>query len=105
MIDNLEASFDEAMLNIYRMAKIECNYNATYFLSMLHAYGGIGTAKKLLNDSKIHDGFTNLYFLGRLDLTMESVIWDNPKWHSLFTRQELAIVRMRLEDLDYFSKK
>lgn len=30
-MDSLEASFDEAMIDIYRTAKSECGYNATYF--------------------------------------------------------------------------
>ena len=33
--------FDKAMMNVYRMAKEECAYNATFFLGMLHEHGGI----------------------------------------------------------------
>ena len=61
---NLESSFDEAMLNIYRTAKDECDYNATYFLRMIQNYGGLGAAKRLLHDNKVHDGLTNLLYAG-----------------------------------------
>ena len=101
---NLESSFDEAMLNIYLTAKDECDYNATYFLRMIQNYGGLGAAKRLLHDNKVHDGLTNLYMLERLDITMEAVIWENEKWQTLFTQEELKVARRRLEDLGYFSK-
>ena len=104
-MSNLESSFDEAMLNIYLTAKTECGYNATYFLRMIQDYGGLAAAKRLLHDNKVHEGLTNLYFLGRIDITMEAVIWDNAVWHELFTEEELQIARSRLEDLHYFSNR
>ena len=103
-MDNLKSSFDEAMLDIYRTAKYECDYNATYFLRMIQDYGGLDAAKRLLHDNKVHEGLTNLYFLGRTDITMEAVIWDNAVWHELFTEEELQTVKTRLEDLHYFRK-
>ena len=36
-----ESQFNEAMLNIYRRAKAEAGYNATYFLSMVVERGGL----------------------------------------------------------------
>lgn len=102
MSENLEGAFDEAMYGIYRNAKLECNYNATYFHQMLGNMGGVATAKRLLNDDKIHDGFTRLWECGRLDLTMEAEIWENAKWHPLFTNSELRKAEQRLRDLNYF---
>lgn len=101
-MDNLEASFDEAMLNIYLSAKSECGYNAAYFLQMIQNHGGLSAAKRLIHDNKLHSGFTELYLRGRLDLTMEAIIWENDAWHSLFSDEELQIARRRLEDLNYF---
>ena len=103
MTDNtLEASFDAEMYAIYTSAKRECGYNATYFYRMLGEYGGVATAKRLLNDDKLHDGFTKLWCCGKLNLTVEAVIWDNPKWHSLFNEEELQTAQERLDRLDYF---
>ncbi len=45
----LEKDFTKLMFSIYERAKEECDYNATYFLSMLGAKGGVGTAKYLLS--------------------------------------------------------
>tara|TARA_B100001989_G_C24541699_1_gene467981 strand:+ start:1565 stop:1879 length:315 start_codon:yes stop_codon:yes gene_type:complete len=101
---NLEKSFDEAMLDIYRRAKSEAKYNATRFLEMLHTHGGLETARILINDTRQSDGYTELYLRGKLDLTVEAVVIDNPKWHSLFTKDELEKARKRLADNGYFSK-
>lgn len=104
-MNNLEAFFDEAMKDIYRTAKVECGYNAVYFLRMIQNYGGLAAAKRLIHDDKVHEGLTNLYFHGRLDLTMEAMIWENEFWHPLFSCEEIQIAHRRLEDLDYFKRK
>lgn len=72
---------------------------------MIRNYGGITAAKQLVHDNKVPDGLTNLYCHGRLDLTMEAMIWENEVWHALFTDEEIQIVRRRLEDLDYFGRR
>ena len=103
MADNtLEASFEAEMYAIYANAKRECGYNATYFYRMLGEYGGVATAKRLLNDAKLHDGLEKLWKRCRLDLTIEAVIWDNPRWHSLFNEGELQTAQNRLDELGYF---
>lgn len=102
MSENLALEFDQAMYGIYRNAKLECNYNARLFRQMLVDMGGVATAKRLLNDDKIHDGFTRLWECGRLDLTMEAEIWENANWHPLFTDSELRKAEQRLRDLNYF---
>ncbi|HEY5178143.1 MAG TPA: hypothetical protein VII95_21520 [Terriglobales bacterium] len=58
------------------------------------------TARILLHSPNVSEGYT-LYLRGRLDLTVEAVIHDNPKWHPLFTQDELAICTKRLEDYRY----
>jgi hypothetical protein len=99
--DALLEQFDEEMLRIYQRAQLEANYNATLFLQMLHDHGGLETARILLHKQKPSDGYTALYLRGRLDLTVEAVIYDDPKWHSLFTQEELAICVKRLGDYQY----
>ena len=101
MSDILKRRFDLAMLEIYRRAKLEANYNATYFLRMLEDHGGVLTAKKLINLPTVSEGYTALYMLGRLDLTMEAMIFDNPEWQELFTDKELEIVRQHLIEYRY----
>lgn len=93
--------FDTAMFDIYKRAKTEANYNATVFIRMLTDQGGLATAKYLINAAKPSDGYTNLYELGRLDLTVEAMVVQTPKWHPLFLEEELERARKRLIDYRY----
>lgn len=97
----LEAQFDTAMMEIYQRAKIEANYVATVFHRMLSDHRGLETARRLVNDRKVSDGYTALWERGRLDLTVEAVIWDNPKWHPLFTPNEMKVIEKRLSEYGY----
>jgi hypothetical protein len=97
----LVAAFDEEMLHIYQRAHIEANYHATRFLQMLHEYRGLETARILLHSTNVSEGYTALWERGRLDLTVEAVIHDNPKWHGLFTEDELATCTKRLKEYRY----
>ncbi|EIN6343154.1 hypothetical protein [Vibrio parahaemolyticus] len=99
--DNLEVKFDDAMMGIYKRALSEVNYKATVFLRMLLEHKGLETAKRLIHSSKVSDGYTSLWQLGRLDLTVEALIIDNPIWHDLFNEEELAICKKRLKDYRY----
>jgi hypothetical protein len=42
-----------------------------------------------------------MWELGRLDLTVEALIHDNAEFHELFTDEEVAIARRRLQDYQY----
>ena len=105
MTGNLNFDFEQAMYNIYTTAQRECDYTASYFYQMLEESGGVGAAKRLLNTDTPSKGFTRLWECGRLDLTVEAVVWDNNEWHSLFTQEELKVAQRRLEDLGYFAGK
>jgi len=70
---------------------------------MLHENRGLGTARLLLHSTTVSEGYTALWQRKRLDLTVEAVIHENPKWHPLFTQEELAICADRLTKYDYFS--
>ena len=99
-MSDLEARFQLEMVGIYERAKKECNYNAARFLRMVTDSGGLGAAKALLRAPDLSDGFTTLWELGRLDLTVEALVVRDP-WTILFTDQELAVARKRLSDLGY----
>jgi hypothetical protein len=101
---NLVEEFDEAMYGIYQRALSEANYRATRFLEMLYAHRGVETARILLHAPNVSGGYTALWERGRLDLTVEAVIHDNAKWHSLFTDEDLSICRNRLQEYGYFKK-
>lgn len=97
---NLEDEFDAAMINVYRSAKEECNYNATYFLGMLHDHGGIETAHRLLSGNEPQSGFTKLWECGRLEFTVECLVL-NPRFQELFEEHELETARRRLRQYNF----
>jgi hypothetical protein len=99
-VDDLEAQFDRAMFGVYEGAKGECNYNATYFLQMLHEHGGLQTARRLLSSRNPAQGFTILWECGRLDLSVEAQVL-RAEFASLFTTEEREIARNRLDDYGY----
>lgn len=98
---DVERRFDLAMENIYRLAKEEAKYTPHIYLQMLHEHGGLQTAKILINKPKESDGYTQLFLAGRLDLTVEAMVFDNPEWHELFTAEELDKVSTRLKKFKY----
>lgn len=57
-------------------------YRPTHFRNMLSANGGVSTVRQLLAKGKPSEGFTRLWELGRLDLTVEALIVET-KWRLL----------------------
>ena len=100
----VERRFGEAMLAIYREARA-IGYTPSIFLRMLNEKGALQTARQLINASQPSDGYTRLWELRRLDLSVEAVVHDNEEWHSLFTRDELDRCRKRLTDYGYFETR
>ena len=101
MPTQLEQDFHSAMVSIYKRAKSEADYNATRYIQMVSDHGGLEAAKILINADTPSDGYTELWKRGRLDLTVEAIVIDNPKWHSLFEPVELERARTRLTEYGY----
>ncbi len=99
----LEDRFHQEMLRIHREAA-EFDYHPSYFLQMVVSQGGVSAAKQLLSSSNPQSGFTRLWEEGRLDLSVEAIVVQEP-WASLFTDGELTEARNRLEDLGYYSSE
>jgi hypothetical protein len=100
-VNKLELEFQKALFKAYKAAKDEANYPANIFIKMLTERGGLDTAKLLINAPKESDGYTALYERERLDLTVEAVVVENPKWHELFTEAEVDRARLRLSKYGY----
>jgi hypothetical protein len=101
---SLEQEFTQAMFDIYRRAKVEAGYNASIFFQMISDRGGVRTAKALINAPRPSEGYTHLYERGHLEITVEAVVIENPKWHVLFTSEEIARALRRLKDYRYEPK-
>lgn len=99
-MSKLEAQFHQAMVDIYVVAKRDCKYNATYFLTMVTEHGGLEAARRLLANTSVSDGFGTLLLCGRLDLTVEAHVLK-PEFRELFTSEEIAVAAKRLQEFGY----
>ena len=96
----LEAEFTQALEGTIEAAK-KHGYIPTYFMQMLAEHGGVETAKRLLAKSEPQTGLFELWQLNLLHESMEAVICDNPRFQSLFTKEEIDEARRRLDELNY----
>ena len=95
-LKRVEGAFNEAMFRIYDEARSKYHYNASRFLQMLHNSSGVEVARSLTLAPDASDGFTKLWELKRLDLTVEAHILK-PEYHVLFTDADRDAARTRLE--------
>jgi hypothetical protein len=70
---------------------------------VLDELGAIGATRQLLAAPAVSEGFTRLWELGHLELTVEAIVVDGG-YESLFTPTELKTARRRLEELGYQSR-
>ena len=101
-MDKLEVQFHHAMLSGNEKAK-KLGYNASYFQRMIDQYGCLETARRLLAKPGIQEGLMRLWELGCLDESMEALVIQE-RFRPLFTEDEIAEAKRRLEELGYFPK-
>jgi hypothetical protein len=89
--------FDRAVLEIVERCRSELRYNPRYFRVMITQHGALEATRRLLHAPSVSDGFVTLWERGRLDLTVESLVVTD-EFAALFTPQERAIARKRLDD-------
>lgn len=97
---DLELEFQRGMISVYETAK-DHEYFATYFKRMVDTYGGVGAAKRLLGVHEIQVGLMRLWELKLLGHSMEALVVQE-RFHPLFTSDEVAEARRRLDELGYF---
>lgn len=100
-IQKLEAEFHAAMICTYEEGT-KRGYYPTRFMELLNQYGGVKTAKKLLAKREVQVGLMTLWELDLLDSSMEAYVIKE-RYQALFTSEEIAEARRRLEELGYFS--
>ena len=90
------------MFGVYENGR-QYDYFAIYFKRVVDQYGGREAAKRLLAKPDIQEGLMKLWELGCLDQSMEALV-IRERFHSLFTEEEIAEARRRLDELGYFLK-
>lgn len=78
------------------------HYNPHYFSQMMADLGPLDACKKLLKSGPHYkqSGFSKLWEAGRLNLSVEAIALSSEFTH-LFTEQERATARKRLDDVGY----
>ena len=100
MSSQLERQFHQKMVEIYQRAASECGYRPTRFLQMVVERGGVAAARDLLRASRPAEGLSILWEHGRLDLSVEALVCEQP-WRSLFSENEIKEAQDRLRRLGY----
>ncbi len=99
-MNDLDSRFEHDMIEtVYRTAGRETGYWASYFLRAVKRHGGVAAAKRLLGQKGVSRGLTKLREKGRLDLAMETLVLK-PEYAALFTDEERAIARARLDQVN-----
>ena len=97
--DSLEDRWHAEMVGVHEDAK-SAGYNASRFIQMVNEQGGLVAAKALINSTQPSDGFTKLWELGRLDITVEARALKL-EFRELFSPLEVKKCRERLASYEW----
>lgn len=81
-------TFDERIDESIEEMQRECNYVPRAFVRMRRQYGTVEAVKKLIVREDLSKGLIKLNELGRLDLSMESIV-NEKAWRNLFSESEI----------------
>jgi hypothetical protein len=98
-MDILEAHFHQNMLDGCQTLK-RLGYWPGYFHREVANIGGVQAARNLLSKTDTSEGFSTLWALGRLDLSVEAFVLL-PWYEPLFSPAERQTARRRLKDNEF----
>jgi len=87
--------FHEAMIRGPQQLRA-LGYSPTRFIQMVAEFGGVDAAHALLKGPEASDGFSQLWEMNRLDMSVEAKVLL-PWFEELFTNEELRNARRKLE--------
>jgi hypothetical protein len=100
----LDEQFENRVRKEIQDTKNICNYTPCIYIEMVYTGGALATAKKLIAAQKPSEGYTTLWEKGHLELTIEAIVIDEAEWQPLFTADEIAKARKRLQEYNYTFK-
>ena len=83
---------------------ISLGYKPKILMSMIFETDTITAVKKLLSNTKPAEGFLKLWEMGRLDLSMENIVYSED-WGELFTKKEKKMAKEKLEEYNFIKKE
>jgi len=100
MTDKLERQFHERLLDIYKLLAGQYGYHATRFIQMLNQQGAVETVTALIHSTEPSEGYTKLWELRRLDLSVEALSL-RAEWQELFTDEDREAATARLNSYEF----
>lgn len=105
---DIETILHQEMISAYEKCGRETGYWGRYFLRSVKKHGGLTTAKRMLSKKLTNPaeqkGFNALIEAGRPDLSLENLVLQ-PRFHSLFTKDELAEAKRRLDSVPSYARR
>ena len=98
-IESLSRDFERAMRDAC-MESARLGYYPHLFIQMLDGRGSVGAVKHLLSSDEIQYGLARLWEMKALRLSAEAHVLK-AKWAPLFTDEERAEARRRLDMYEY----
>ncbi|MDR0853996.1 MAG: hypothetical protein LBN34_06475 [Clostridiales Family XIII bacterium] len=98
-IEALKATFVADLIDGVKTCK-KLGYNPSYFLRMVDEMGGFEAAKTLINVDNPSTGFTKLWEMKRLDLSVEYCVLKS-EYSALFSTEELKKCNDRLDAYNF----
>ena len=95
----LEKALDDALRDATRQCQ-RLGYNPTLMIQMIAESAPSTLAGVCSTRARFSEGFTRLWELKRLDLTVEAIAL-RPEFAPLFTAEQLAMARERLAELGF----
>lgn len=100
-LDQLIREFERSTRATIQRLMREIKYRPRLFSEMVGNEGAVAAHKTLLRTPRVSDGFMTLKDNGKLADSVEAAVL-NPHYERLFTSEERAIARQRLEDIGGF---
>ncbi|MDR0328791.1 MAG: hypothetical protein LBI05_10895 [Planctomycetaceae bacterium] len=98
-MSELERKFQQEMMDTYEAAQ-KLGYRPSILMSLVSKKGAREAARELIRSPQPSDGFTKLWELKRLDISVEAKVLM-PEYHDLFTDGERQLCRERLAEYAY----
>jgi hypothetical protein len=92
--------FDQRVWEAIHTMKNTYNYTPTVLIGMINTSNAVDAVKQLVNSVNPPKGYTHLWELHALHLSMEAIIQEDD-WKGLFTEEERKKARKRLSDYGY----
>lgn len=94
----LEIDFEQTMREACEESR-RLGYYPARFLQSLQSKGAVPYAKELITSSGLQSGLKQLRKRNRLDLSIEHLVAEVPRFRPLFTDEEREAARWRLEQV------